>query len=136
MAGRPKTRLRRLTDAQQPLADLLRRLDEVAPPAVVRGDYSSAPFGETWRRLHRAIEDVSVSLGALNGETADRLKLDDPAEAEVPDPATCVWHVLYIRNQQARRFDSGQPPLPEAELAADEGIVWPVSGFDSGNADG
>lgn len=132
MAGRPKTRLKRLTDAQQPLADLLRRLDEVAPPAAVRGDYLSAPFGETWRRLHRAIENVSVCLGALNGEIADRLKLDDPAEAEVSDPATCVWHVLWIRNQQSRRFDAGLPTVPDAELAADEGIAWPVVGVDPG----
>ena len=112
MPGRPRTRFRKLIEAETKLVEAILELLAQAPPKVQLGQYRDGPFGGIWRRVDADILGIATGLTVLHELMADFYGLPDSSG----DPFLPVWNRVQFRLLNGAEHDAGRPPLTEDEV--------------------
>jgi hypothetical protein len=115
MPGRPRTRLRKLLEAEARLADAILDVLAQASPKVQSGRYRDDPLGGIWRRVDGATQVLIGSLTALNSGMIDHHGLPD-SFGDQGDPLVAAWNRVVFRVHNGIEADAGHPPLTEDEI--------------------
>jgi hypothetical protein len=130
MPGRPRTRLRRLLEAETKLVEAILEVMAQASPKVQAGRYRDDPLGGIWRRVDGATQVLIGSLTALNTQMIEHLGLPD-SFGDQGDPLVAAWNRVVFRVHNGIEADAGHPPLTEDETF-ERGCGVPDSDSDSG----
>lgn len=112
MPGRPRTRFRKLIEAETKLVAAILELLAQSPQKVQAGKYRDEPLGGIWRRVDADILGLATNLTALHELMADFYGLPDSSG----DPFLPVWNRVQFRLHNGTEYDAGRPPLTEDEV--------------------